>query len=692
MDRAEADRLAIEIAQSPEGFRRLVESAAQTDPPAADLATGSSRGEPRPIQVWAPESIDGALWFTRPAPEPLGDHHASRRRIRAAKEPGVLRICLFGESVAAGYLYAPWLTPAGLLQDLLDAGAGPGRYEVIDLARTNETLDGMQTAMRASLQLDPDIFIVFAGNNWTLLETQETSPHAPDARARHVFGKALAEEGLFGPVERALRLRLERAGKFMAAAAGHSREEGIRVITVVPEVNLADWADWGPIPWLPGDGSARWHALLGQACVHLKEGAWAEAFAAGEALLALDGGASAVGFQVLAWAKEGQGERAKAARAARAAVDALHYPLMVMLGSPRAVSTDQDLVRAASQFHGFDLVDLPELFAAWTGDPFPGRRMFLDYCHLTTEGMLVAAAGIAAKLQPGRTWRDLAASAPAPALTPAQDAAAKFGAALHTAHRMPSSPRRREVLEYWIEAALAADTGAAERMIDLAEARAAGRWIELTPAHAHNLSAEAPVLYAHGWDYPHLDAAALEAVLAVLSRRGSPGAVRIDAALAGAGLPAGNAVELTRPYHLAEPLDRPFHELAQDGFEESRAILRSYRPEIAFVFLSDGRGSRPVRVCARLPAAARDGRVRIDLNGVELEPLALGAEWRAVERELPVAALKPGINRLRLVWPAIAGDGREALQAAVVRLLEGVAADLFPVFGELYSVRLAAIT
>jgi hypothetical protein len=75
-----------------------------------------------------------------------------------------------------------------------------------------------------------------------------------------------------------------------------------------------------------------------------------------------------------------------------------------------------------------------------------------------------------------------------------------------------------------------------------------------------------------------------------------------------------------------------------------------------------------------------------------LEPLALGAEWRAVERELPVAALKPGINRLRLVWPAIAGDGREALQAAVVRLLEGVAADLFPVFGELYSVRLAAIT
>jgi len=75
-----------------------------------------------------------------------------------------------------------------------------------------------------------------------------------------------------------------------------------------------------------------------------------------------------------------------------------------------------------------------------------------------------------------------------------------------------------------------------------------------------------------------------------------------------------------------------------------------------------------------------------------LEPLALGAEWRAVGRELPAAALKPGINRLRLMWPALDADGGEALQAAVDRLLDGAAADLFPVFGELYSVRLAAIT
>ena len=99
----------------------------------------------------------------------MGDHYATRQTLPARKTPGTRRICFFGESVAAGYLYAPHLTPAMVLEEQLRQTSDTHAYEVIDLARTNETLDGLLTTVRRSLQLNPDVLVLFVGNNWTLL-------------------------------------------------------------------------------------------------------------------------------------------------------------------------------------------------------------------------------------------------------------------------------------------------------------------------------------------------------------------------------------------------------------------------------------------------------------------------------------------------------------------------------------------
>jgi hypothetical protein len=336
--------------------------------------------------------------------------------------------------------------------------------------------------------------------------------------------------------------------------------------------------------------------------------------------------------------------------------------------------------------------------------------MFLDYCHLTVEGMRVATAGIAENIlrEPGLTWRELAVSAPAPVLFHEQaaganidalanidaavkfDAAAKFGAALHSAHRMPGHHRREEILEYWIEAALDADPGVEVRMLDLVEARASGGRIELTMAHARNRATAAPVLYAHGWDYPHLDAAAIEAIRSVLERRGSPGAGRLVEKLAQS---VDGPVELTDPYFHAEPLERPFVELDRSG--DRRAILKAYWPETEFVFLLDGKSGCRLTVCARLPGSGGDtpaeGTVGVRINGAELEPLFCDGRWRTEERLIPAGFLPAGVNRLRLGWPRPAGDGDQALADATGRLLAAEDAALFPVFGELYSVRLEIV-
>jgi len=116
----------------------------------APFSAVPARGGPQPISIWQPCEIDGEVVFERPDPLVMGDHYAVRKTISARKDPSVRRLCFLGESVAAGYLYAPHCTPAGVLHDQLCAVSGGEGYEVIDLARINETLDGLvATAERA---------------------------------------------------------------------------------------------------------------------------------------------------------------------------------------------------------------------------------------------------------------------------------------------------------------------------------------------------------------------------------------------------------------------------------------------------------------------------------------------------------------------------------------------------------------
>src|SRR5262245_8783950 len=128
----------------------------------------------RPIGPWKPTNLDGELAFVRDAPGPLGDDWAPVRVLRP-KRTGAFgtvprRVCLLGESAAAGFFYAPHATPARALEAHLGAAAGEGQFEVIDLTRVSLEVEGgpesLTRIVLASLQLEPDLLVVFAGNNW----------------------------------------------------------------------------------------------------------------------------------------------------------------------------------------------------------------------------------------------------------------------------------------------------------------------------------------------------------------------------------------------------------------------------------------------------------------------------------------------------------------------------------------------
>ena len=689
----------------PDGLRvaRLLQNAGLLDrdqetPVDAETNRTETEDTPRPISIWQPQEIKGETVFVRPEPLALGDHYATQKRLYPKRTGHSCRICFFGESAAAGYLYAPHLTPAQVLQGQLAAVAGPGSYEVIDLARTNETLHSLTATVEQSLQLSPDMLVIYAGNNWNLLETPHVSPYVPQVRARQQYAEALRTDGIQGPIDLGARELLHKVGRTLAQIDRIAHSASIPVVLVVPEVNLADWESRQPVPWLPGDGTARWYTLYERAVRWIEDSKWREALAAGHEMLELDGGTCPTAYRILARANEGLGQMQAARAACQAEIDSTSYATFCFLSAPQATTMAVQVQRRGARYHGFSCVDLPEVFAQYTGTPLPGRRMFLDYCHLTAEGIHVAMAAVTARVlalsgTAGDVtgWQALLRALPVPQVAPQVEATARFGAAIHSAHRLLSLDRKPALLEHWCERALDASPSIESAMTDLLTARCAPCPAVLTAAQARNYASPYRLTMQHGWRYDYLDVAVIEAICVALERRGRPVRDKVDEMLLAFQRIGQEGVDLAYPpRYYAEPLEQFYPELMAFDDLTQRATYRSPWPTSSFCLICDGTQDLALDLTARLPAIegwpeSRSGPVRISVNRQPIGTLRAYERW--TRQTLPLARdrLKRGLNRVTLRWPAAPPVGTAALQAAVARLECGIEADIHPVFGQVFS-------
>lgn len=708
-----ADELAARLAD-PEALRVLrlaqIQGVLGEDRPPASggraAAPPPAASAPRPISIWRPRGAGDDLVFERPEPHPLGDHHAIRRRLTPRAARGTARVCFFGESVAAGYLWAPHLTPAGVLESHLARADASRGWEVVDLARTNETLGSLSATVEASLQLAPDALVIFAGNNWTLLETPELSPYAPTVEARQRTALALRDGGLEGAVRRATRERRRAIRRTAARIAALAAGAGVPVVWLIPEVGLADWQNRQPVPWLPGNGVARWHRELERGRRALAAGETDLALAAARAMRRLDDGLVPTAFRLEARAHAAAGAESAAAAACRGEVTAQHYPLLCHLGAPQAKPGDQELLRELGRLHGFSAVDLPAIFAEHTGSALTGRRLFLDYCHLSAEGMHVAMAAAAAAVlsrSRGRAgdaaeapgWRRLAAELPPPEPPPSVVATACLGAAVHAAHRLLAVDGKRRVLDLWIGRALDASPAVADACFDLVEARCAPLPAVLTAAQQRNLGSRHRLQLQHGWRWPGLDPLLLERLSKALVARLGPAAGERVEQLLRAARPAG-AVDLLAERWLWEPVERFLADAMRLDDLDGRAVYRAPWPRSSFAWLHPEPGDGRLTIGARLPA--RDGRERraaidIEVGGRRVTRLDARSSWRRWEIRVPAAMMRPGLNRLSVRWPlpdaaaSPSQPGADPLDVLRRELEDGVESAIHPVFGELFLLR-----
>jgi hypothetical protein len=641
---------------------------------------------PLPIGPWKPQTRDGRLAFVRADPPGLGDPWPPHEELPLKRADGPRRVVFLGESAAAGWFYAPHLTPALVLERQLAAVAGPGAWEVVNLAKVDLSAPELMGLCGSVHQLQPDVIVLFAGNNWP--QTYRVPPPGVPGPAEAAL--AFRQDGLRGLQRSAHAASTRVAEDVLGRLARLAAEATVRVVLVVPEVNLADFDRSVPTPWLPAGEAAGWYAAAAEARGRLDEGDFAGAETAARRMIALDGGAGAAAHRLLSRALEAQGRLDEAAAAARDEVDARawdNHPFV-----PAVTSHIQRVLRERGAAHGFHLVDLPVLFAAHGGTPLPGRRYFLDYCHLTPEGMAVSMAAVAEQVLEAAgsaarpSWPDVLSAAEPPAVSAEREGRARFMAGLYTRH-WTATDQPAPAFEYWIAAALEACDTVAEAMRGYLATRGVPAAALLFSERQQRLFASLDRSERHIWSAPHLDPEAVRALCGALEGRGQAVRAEVQDALVRHHAVRGRAVDLLRSVYHWGLTDQP---RANSSLRHNPPAFYPARwPRSHFCLVAEGGRAVRLDLTARLPVIeqARAGELQLSVEGRPAGRVALEGGWRRHRLELPADLLRHGINRLTLEWPPLPEEGDAALARVGRRLDQRVGVDLQPVFGELMALR-----
>src|SRR5262249_21339498 len=139
------------------------------------------------------------------------------------------RIVLIGESCARGFPLDPFFNCAGALGADL-AAAGGGHVEIVDLARLAIGAPDLLALLDASAVLEPDAYVIFAGNNWTM------SPRLPEDLVR-----TAGENGWRAVQHHNEQLLRSQVAAWMSELTGILAKRQTPAVFVIPAENIRDF-------------------------------------------------------------------------------------------------------------------------------------------------------------------------------------------------------------------------------------------------------------------------------------------------------------------------------------------------------------------------------------------------------------------------------------------------------------------
>lgn len=589
----------------------------------------------RSVGIWE-EEVEGSSEFVRARKHiDLWRFCADVERI--PPKGASKRIVLLGESVARGFFFDPVYSPAKVLREQITASAEP--VEIIDLAQSNCDPWWLSKLAASAHLLEPDAVVVFAGNNWRVGSLASTSTEAFIAD-----GELIEEpQGFSKLLNRQLASLEHFAGQVVDQLTSSLMQLKVPVVFVIPEINVADWAS-APVgaldvPLMSADDTQRWVAAYRSATDALQKKDFTAAEQSIRTAIDLDGGTSSASLDLLARAQKGAGKRNQDVyRTLRQSRDIIDDTRVV----PGIFVNVAETIRRVAPQRGATIVDLPQLFGDRYEHEIPGRHLYLDFCHHTSEGMRVAMAATAEKLLPALFNRtahldDLIDAASKPA--PEHEAWAHLLAAIHNAH-WGQDP---EICRHHLQRAKDYDPSIAQTGVKLVyDAYSRKTPPVLLPTFDQLVKNDIAEVCLVGYS-PLARGVIKEQVLLTAIAEVFP---EFDAQPADPDLSLG-AVEAI------DLLESHWTELTDRNRWYRRAYSASYGLTSEFTFSCTSPLDLSIELTARIPNAVGTGQIAVELNGQPVTQAKLDDQWGSLRVQAGAGVVRGGLNRLTIDWPGV---------------------------------------
>ena len=377
------------------------------------FSVGDAPGLLLPCRSNGREALCDNARFTKPFFPPGAARAPPAFAIPEAKAPGTFRVFVLGESAALGdpepaYGFSRYL-------EVLLRERHPGlKLEVVNASTTAINSHLLLPMARELVRLQPDLFIVYAGNNEVVgpfgSGTVLTSRAPPlwlirarvaleGTRLGRLLGRAVRSAGR-APVRgewRGMEMFLgqqvpadapglarvrENFGRNLRDLLAAARVSGARVVVSTVATNLRDSAPFASVhgAGLSGERLAAWESHERAGVALEAAGKTREAIAEWRQAEAIDGRHAGLQFRLgRALLAAGDAATAREKLLLARELDALRF---------RADASINQMIReeATSAGQGVELVDAAEAFAANSLDGIPGSPLFWEHVHLTPEG------------------------------------------------------------------------------------------------------------------------------------------------------------------------------------------------------------------------------------------------------------------------------------------------------------------
>jgi hypothetical protein len=589
------------------------------------------------------------------------------------------RIAFLGESVARGFFYDPLFNVAKAFEVMLRSEMGD-EVEVVDLAQTNQTLPQLIEVFEGSFDLEPDAIVIMAGNNWA-----NAVPISSDERCMR--SAALRDGGIAALKQHYEDGVARQVANLTSILGTRSRERDVPVLFLVPEFNLGDWHDARPIaPLLLDDKNQRWRECMQQARAALIAGNLDKAATIGAEMVALDEGVAPSSLKILGECALRAGRVAEARRFLERARDASIWDPMIR--SPRTFTVVQNQLRRGCAANSVAIVDLPAVFADHLRGELPDRRLFIDYCHLSVDGIRVAMAATTAALLPllGRPAGDAdkLARIELP-VTPAIEAQAHFAAAIHSAHWGHDN---EAIVEYHCKAALAKDPAVEHVMrtyMDLMTRHAPGWMCTATETLSSGSGASNPALARYVLGMLPSQPKVMDRRFFAVVERCLKEPSDIDRLRIAEHGRRGQTISLLTAY-LSVDSPRESFWLLPGAERRWPSYYRAYEAESRFLLVEEEPSGVALRITARLPRRTKTpGDLEVIVNGQLTIKREIGPTWSTVEALVDARQLRRGVNEISLRWPTPTAGGAEGISLAAEAVELERTPEFFPVLGEVHS-------